>query len=76
MKHLSKGVWLILVFHKAQILILCFSCYAIYTSDATLNFKWNWAFDLWQQLDFAPVVESDLQDNFDWGKKCFFLFDE
>ena len=28
-----------------------------------------WAFDLWQQLELASELESDLRDTVDWGKK-------
>ena len=33
---------------------------AIYADDTTLYCKCNQAFDLWQQLEFASKVESDL----------------
>ena len=32
----------------------------IYADDTTLYCKYNQAFDLWQQLEFASKVESDL----------------
>ena len=35
---------------------------AIYADDATLYSKCDWAFDLWQQLELAFELESDLQD--------------
>ena len=37
---------------------------AIYADDPTLYSK----FDLWQQLELASELESDLQDTVDWGK--------
>ena len=37
----------------------------IYTDNTTLYFK----FDLWQQLELASELESDLQDTVDWGEK-------
>ena len=36
---------------------------AIYADDTTLYSRYDWASDLWQQL------ESDLQNMVDWGKK-------
>ena len=35
---------------------------AIYANDATLYSRWNQASDLWQQLQLASELESDLQD--------------
>ena len=29
----------------------------------------NQAFDLWQQLELAPELKSDLRDIVDWGRK-------
>ena len=42
---------------------------AIYADDATLYSKCDWASDLWQQLELASDLESDLRDMMDWGKK-------
>ena len=42
---------------------------AIYADDSTLYSKCDWAFDLWQQLELASELESDLRDTVDWGKK-------
>ena len=42
----------------------------IYTNDTTLYFKCdNLASDLWQQLELASELESNLRDTVDWGKK-------
>ena len=41
----------------------------IYADDSTLYSKCNQASDLWQQLELASAVESDLRDTVDWGKK-------
>ena len=41
----------------------------IYADDGTLYSKCNQASDLWQQLELASELESDLQDIMDWGKK-------
>ena len=42
---------------------------AIYADDTTLYSKCDLASDLWQQLELASELESDLQDKVDWGKK-------
>ena len=42
---------------------------AIYTGDITLYSKCDQASDLWQQLELAPELESDLWDTVDWGRK-------
>ena len=36
---------------------------AVYTDDATLYSKCDQASDLWQQLELAPELQSDLQDH-------------
>ena len=41
---------------------------AIYADDTTLYSKCNHASDLWQQLDLASELESDLRDTVDWGR--------
>ena len=42
---------------------------AIYTDDTTLYSNCDQASDLWQQLELASELESDLRDTVDWGKK-------
>ena len=42
---------------------------AIYADDTTLYSKCDRASDLWQQLELASELESDLQERVDWGKK-------
>ena len=42
---------------------------AIYADDTTLYSKSNQASDLWQQLELASELESDLRDTVDWGRK-------
>ena len=42
---------------------------AIYADDTTLYSKCDRASDLWQQLELASELESDLGDTVDWGKK-------
>ena len=42
---------------------------AIYADGTTLYSKCDQTSDLWQQLELACELESDLQDTVDWGKK-------
>ena len=42
---------------------------AIYADDTTLYSRCDQASDLWQQLELASELESDLQDTVNWGKK-------
>ena len=42
---------------------------AIYADDSTLYSKCDQASDLWQQLELASELESDLRDTVDWVKK-------
>ena len=42
---------------------------AIYADDTTLYSKCDQASDLWQQLELASELESDLRDTVDQGKK-------
>ena len=42
---------------------------AIYADDTTLYSKCDQASDLWQQLELASKLESELRDLVDWGKK-------
>ena len=42
---------------------------AIYADDTTLYSKCNQASDLWQQLELASELESDLRETVDWGRK-------
>ena len=41
----------------------------IYTDDATLYSKCDQASDLWQQLELASELESDLQETVNCGRK-------
>ena len=49
---------------------------AIYADDITLYSKFNQASYLWQQLELASELESDLQDTVGWGREvaCWFHF--
>ena len=49
---------------------------AIYTDDTTLYSKCGRASDLWQQLELASQIESDLRDAVDWGKKWLADFND
>ena len=42
---------------------------AIYADDTTLYSKHGRTPDMWQQLESASQIESDLWDTVDWGKK-------
>ena len=42
---------------------------AIYADDITLYSSCDRASDLWQQLELASELESDLRETVDWGKK-------
>ena len=42
---------------------------SIYADDTTLYSKCDQTSDLWQQLELAPELESDLRDAVDQGKK-------
>ena len=42
---------------------------AIYADDTTLYSKRDEASDMWQQLELASELESDLRDTVDWGRK-------
>ena len=47
---------------------------AIFADDTTLYSKCDQASDLWQQLELASELESDLQDTVNWGRKWFVDF--
>ena len=42
---------------------------AIYADDTTLYSKCDQASDLWQQLELASGLESDLRETKDWSRK-------
>ena len=42
---------------------------AICADDTTLYSKCDQASDLWQELELASELESDLRDLVDWGRK-------
>ena len=41
----------------------------IYADDTTLYSEYDQASDLWQQLELASELESDLRDTVVWGMK-------
>ena len=47
---------------------------AIYADDTTPYSKCDQASDLWQQLELASDLESDLRDTVDWGRRWFVDF--
>ena len=47
---------------------------ALYADNTTRYSKCDEASDLWQQLELASEVESDLQDTVDWDKKWLVAF--
>ena len=47
---------------------------AIYADDTTLYSKCSQASDLWQQLELASELESELRDTVDWGRKWLVHF--
>ena len=77
-----KNIQLMLEFLRAPFLVLwCFLLYinglpddvicdiAIYADDTAVYSQCDQASDLWQQLELASELESDLRDTVDWGKK-------
>ena len=42
---------------------------AIYDDDTTLYSKFELASNLWQQIELASELESDLRDTVEWGRK-------
>ena len=49
--------------------LMMLSNIAIYADVTTFYSKCDQASDLWQQLELASELESDLQDTVDWGRK-------
>ena len=81
MEILHKNIQLMREFLKAPFLVLHFSYYTLMTFlmmlfvilpsmlMILLYSKCERASDLWQQLELASELESDLRDTVDWGKK-------
>ena len=66
MGNLHKNIQLMLVLLKGLFMVLHFSYHA---DDTTLYSKWDQASDVWQQLELASELESDLRDTVDWARK-------
>ena len=80
MASLHKNIQLMLKFLKAPFLDLHFSHYKLMTLLMMLSLillymlmlllpKCDQACDLWQQVESASEIESDLGDTVNWGKK-------
>ena len=78
MGNLQNNIQLILEFLKGSFLVLLYIndlpddviCnITIYADDTTLYSKCDQASDLWQQLELASELKSDLRDTADWGRK-------
>ena len=52
----------------------CYCNISINADDTTLYSKCEQASDLWQQLEVASKLESDLQDIVNWDRKWFVDF--
>ena len=86
MESLHKNVQLMREFLKAPFLVVHFSYYTLMTFLMMLSVilqsmlmillssKCDRAFDLWQQLDLASELESDLRDIVGCAKKWLFDF--
>ena len=46
---------------------------AIYADETALYFMCDQASDLWQQLELASQIESDVGDIVDWGRKLVLI---
>ena len=42
---------------------------AAYADDGTLQSKCDQAFDLWQQVELASELDSDLRDTVNWSRR-------
>ena len=64
-----KGPFLALHFSYINDLPDDTTCNIAICADTTLYSKCDQACDLWQQLELASELESDLRDTVDWGRK-------
>ena len=81
MRSIHKNIQVMLEFLKAPFLVLHYSCYTLIIFLMILFVllvsmllillysKCNQAFNLWQQLQLASELDSDLQDTVNWGRK-------
>ena len=66
-----------LVLHFPYYTLMTFhiiSIIAIYVDDTVLYSKCDQASDLWQKLELASALESDLQDTVNWDRKWLIDF--
>ena len=70
MGSLHENIQLLLKFLKTPFLVLHVICdIAIYAGDTILYSKCNKLSDLWEQLELASELESDLWNTVDWSRK-------
>ena len=70
MGSLHENIQLLLKFLKTPFLVLHVICnIAIYAGDSILYSKCNQLSDLWEQLELASELESDLWNTVDWSRK-------
>ena len=82
MESLHKYIELMLEFLNVPFLVLHFSYYTSVTFLTMLvvillsmpMIYCYQASDLWQELELVSELESDLQDNVEWGKKWLLYF--
>ena len=48
---------------------------AIYADDTTVYSNCDQVSDLWQKLELASELESDLRDIVDWGRKWHLIYE-
>ena len=69
MESLHKNIQLLFLLYISDLPEDVICDIAIYADDNTLYSKCDRASDLWQQLESASELESDLRGTADWGKK-------
>ena len=69
MGSLHKNIQLMLMFPKDPFLVHVIFNIAVYADYTTLYSKCDQASDLWQQLELASELESDLRESKHWGRK-------
>ena len=82
MESLHNIIQLVLEFLKAPFLFLHFSLFLLYINDLPnsvicniiLYSKCDQASELWQQLESASELESDLRKTVNWGRKSLVDF--
>ena len=67
----SFGPTLFLLYINDLLDVICKT--AVYADGTTLYSKCDQTFDLWQQLELASELESDLLDIVDWDKKWLLI---